>query len=565
MLKNMIGKKREIIIISLTLIILIQLNVTAYDFCLWDCDEWHDYCDYYPAECAGYICIDPDQDGCGWFCGGCGSDCASHNPDIHPGAQEETISQCSDDLDNDCDGWVDCCDIECNDLSPLCDGVVLEDNECVYAPGCVAEFDDSLPYFEIKGLGGETIAKIDQSGTMWIKGRIDYINPIIIGTKNFIVKDSNGVVQLRISRNSGDLVLKGVGTLHEDAGQSFLNEETQGSVIIKNSNGDNIVRISNDGHLYLKSCVIQEELKCTEGAVETQDCGVTNVGECILGTQDRTCTSHEYWGNWEECEGQINPEDEICGDGLDNDCDGEVDEADCTEGTEVCDNGLDDDYDGYPDCLDSDCNGDNFCDVDNADIIVYVPFVGGPIGYYGDGRTQGNFEDGYASGREGADAFCEENINSNLEVLYSQGHVWNIHALLSVSYTDTARMMPSNYGYNPSETIYWWNPNSGMVRTMANNWNSLFDVNLLHTQRTGTGSYCHCWTGMTANGGYDDGVIDDYACVSWSSSSGDRRGWSGRDNAVNIEWKRFAPNPPYLPSPCSSYYCLKCVASIIPN
>ncbi|MBL7050800.1 hypothetical protein ISS04_01410 [Candidatus Woesearchaeota archaeon] len=328
----MIKIKRKVII-SLLILILIQLNVTAYDgWCYFDCGPEHDYCDYYPAECEGYVCIDPDGDGCGWFCDGCGIDCASHNPEIYLGAQEETVIQCSDDLDNDCDGWVDCCDEECNDL-PICEGVDPESDECVYGPGCVAEFDDSLPYFEIRGVGGETIAKIDQSGTMWIKGKIDYINPITMGTNNFIIKKTNGVVQLKISRDSGNLILKGAGTLHEDAGQSFLNEETQGSVIIKNSNGDNIVRISNDGHLYLKSCVIQEELKCTEGAVETQDCGASDVGECILGTQDRTCTSYEDWGNWEECEGQINPEEEICGDGLDNDCDGEVDEG-C--GTEFC-------------------------------------------------------------------------------------------------------------------------------------------------------------------------------------------------------------------------------------
>jgi MYXO-CTERM domain-containing protein len=69
---------------------------------------------------------------------------------------------------------------------------------------------------------------------------------------------------------------------------------------------------------------------CENGA--TQPCG-TDVGECTSGHQ--TCTDH-VWG---ACEGGTGPQPEIC-DGLDNDCDGTPDDGlqcDCLVGTtETC-------------------------------------------------------------------------------------------------------------------------------------------------------------------------------------------------------------------------------------
>ena len=48
---------------------------------------------------------------------------------------------------------------------------------------------------------------------------------------------------------------------------------------------------------------------------------------------------------------------DVCGDGIDNNCDGNFDEN-CVE---ICDDGIDNDLDGLIDCDDSDCSGDVAC------------------------------------------------------------------------------------------------------------------------------------------------------------------------------------------------------------
>ena len=50
-----------------------------------------------------------------------------------------------------------------------------------------------------------------------------------------------------------------------------------------------------------------------------------NVGTCVPG--QRKCLSSGEFGNWGPCIGAVNPSAEVCGDGLDTNCDGVVDDG----------------------------------------------------------------------------------------------------------------------------------------------------------------------------------------------------------------------------------------------
>jgi hypothetical protein len=68
-------------------------------------------------------------------------------------------------------------------------------------------------------------------------------------------------------------------------------------------------------------------LPCYDGPA-----GTSGVGECRSGV--RTCTA----GSWTSCAGQAVPVAEICANGLDDDCDGAIDDVDvcgCAEGTSL--------------------------------------------------------------------------------------------------------------------------------------------------------------------------------------------------------------------------------------
>jgi hypothetical protein len=94
---------------------------------------------------------------------------------------------------------------------------------------------------------------------------------------------------------------------------------------------------------------------CYSGAPATLGVGICHGGRhsCIGAAGSRS---------WDLCENEQKPQVELCGNGLDDDCDGKTDEEDgatgrpcalraaCQDGAkEICGNGLDDDCDGFAD------------------------------------------------------------------------------------------------------------------------------------------------------------------------------------------------------------------------
>ena len=101
------------------------------------------------------------------------------------------------------------------------------------------------------------------------------------------------------------------------------------------------------------SCTNGQSISCYTGTGGTQ-----GVGVCKAGTQ--TCVN----GQWGACVGEVLPQAEICGDGKDNNCNGQID-----EGCAVCE---DKDGDGYYAYNAVSCPQGNDCNDNDATIYPGV-------------------------------------------------------------------------------------------------------------------------------------------------------------------------------------------------
>lgn len=86
------------------------------------------------------------------------------------------------------------------------------------------------------------------------------------------------------------------------------------------------VEICNNGTDDDRDGMVDENCPCAPGMTQMcypGDARQRNVGACRSGTQ--RCEGTGEFGNWGACTGAVTPAEDVCGDGVDNDCDGATD------------------------------------------------------------------------------------------------------------------------------------------------------------------------------------------------------------------------------------------------
>jgi len=251
-------------------------------------------------------CTDNDVDGYGSpassACTYPDLDCNDNADWIYPGAPEI----CGNGVDEDCSGS----DLVCG---------------ANFQVGEVVEAEDGVLVSPMVNVGGVVSSGTDDSGsvsfTFDIVSAGDYYleanlvtdvdggeNSFFVGEDGVVTTDDYFVFDAATSLSNewDDVSRRGSGT--------FDNNEFDPMVWTRNAGTFTVVFIGREAGTGLDKVRLSSlGAVCNDG--DTRNCG-SNVGECSYGAE--TCSS----GQWGSCVGGIGPTTEICGNGLDEDCDG---------------------------------------------------------------------------------------------------------------------------------------------------------------------------------------------------------------------------------------------------
>ena len=299
-----------------------------------DCDSLIDMND---GECV--ICLDIDKDGHNAINSSCpqGDDCNDNNPYTYPGAMES----CHNNIDDDCDGRLDMNDPDCLSCSDSDhDGYYSMGKRCPQGDDCAGDDSGVNPGMDEicnNSKDDDCDSLIDMNDGDCIKC-LDNDNDGYYAISSMCpqgtdCKDNDPFVYVGADENCGNLI--------DDDCDGLIDMDDNECIICDDSDDDEHFAISAscpqsddcddaNENVYPSANELcngidddcdgstDEGCQCIDG--RTRECGL-DIGECSKGTE--TCTN----GQWDAiCQGSLGPSAETC-DGLDNNCDGSIDET----------------------------------------------------------------------------------------------------------------------------------------------------------------------------------------------------------------------------------------------